>query len=459
MLSSLSGWLLCVVCVLLVWVYLLISRGPAKALGVAIVLSLVCPTWIEADFAGMPFNVRTTIACVTMLVYAFHPKGKIVTPLTWLDFPIAILYVLQITSDSYNSGFSPYFSPLAYGEWALPYVAGRYAVRNYEDLRFLAPWVLGILAFLGIAAIFEAVSGVNPFEVVFGNRPEELAPRDAERFGLKRAFGPLTHPIYFGMFQVVLMPWLFCLWQKGESFQIRLLATMGALLALAGTVCTISRTPVMTCILSAGLLTVIRYRFLRWPFALSCAVAVGGFLMYPDKVIDTISDWTGRSERSRLIEVDGKAVVTSSTRTRLVLFKTYSNAMIKGGLTGYGSKAVSTFPPQIPYMQGKSAISEIKAVDNAYILLTLRFGWLGGASLLLLFMTSFITAAMIYSGRSDSLFVAAVASVLVCIATFSLLLVWFSSDFSLPILWTFGVLSGLTSADRRHRHSESLMYR
>jgi hypothetical protein len=180
--------------------------------------------------------------------------------------------------------------------------------------------------------------------------------------------------------------------------------------------------------------------------------------MYPDKVIDNISEWTGRSERSRLIEVDGKAVVTSSTRTRLVLFQTYSNAMVKGGLTGYGTKAVSTFPPQIPYMQGKSAISEIKAVDNAYILLTLRFGWLGGAGLLLLFMTGIFTAALIYSGRSDQMYVAATASVLVCTATFSLFLVWLSSDFGLPVLWTFGVLSGLSSAGLRQRRAESLLY-
>ena len=56
------------------------------------------------------------------------------------------------------------------------------------------------------------------------------------------------------------------------------------------------------------------------------------------------------------------------------------------------------------------------------------------------------TELSLYFEPSDQLFPGAVACLLMVVAGFSLLLVFMSYDFGLPLLWTIGVLSGLASA-------------
>lgn len=452
MLSSSAGWLLAVVSIGVVWIYLLIRQGPVAALGAAMVLSFAFPVWIKQDVFGLPFNVRTSIAAVTMLGYALHPRGKIISPLTLLDFCIAFLCIAHISADTFATGFSPALPFRAWGEWALPYISGRFAIHNRHDLKSIAPWVVGVLAFLGIAACIEAVARVNPFEFVFGNRPVELANRSAERLGLKRAFGPATHAIYFGMLMAVLMPWLVCLWQSFESRRMRVTTAVAGAIACAGTVCTVSRTPVMTVLVMASLVVALRYRFFRWPLGLSLALAIGGLMTFPAEITDAVSRWTGGGDHVRLIEVDGQVAEYSSSRSRLLILPAYREALIKAGPTGYGSEALSTFPPKIPYMQGKADLSDsMKIIDNGYVVLTLRFGWIGGCCLLLLFLTAVTTGLSLHSDRPGELLPGTVASLLAVIASLSVLLVSMNYDFGLPMLWTIGILSGLASARTRQR--------
>lgn len=456
MLSNTEGWLLAVGSISIVWITLLIRTGPGLALGAATVLSFAFPTWIRLDVLGLPLDVRTAVLCITLSGYSLHPRGKIISPITMLDICVELIFVAQITADSFATGFRWTVPCVAYGEWFLPYLAGRFAIQDRRDLRTIAPWVAGVLIVLGGAACFECVTHVNPFEVVFGNRPEGLFKRTHERFGLKRAFGTTMHPIYLGMLLLVLMPWLISLWQSGQSLRIRKLTILAGMLAVAATIATVSRTPVITLLLCLTLLSAVQYRVLRWPLALTAATAFIGFLLFTNEVTDTVSRWSGGGDRGRLVEVDGQAVVTSDSRSRLVLFAVYSDALVKGGLTGYGSKAVE-FPPTIPYLQGKSSASDV--VDNAWVLITLRFGWLGGGCFLLLMLTAIFSAISIHLDHPDHKFAAVVASLFIVMATFSFFLVWMSYDFGLPILWTFGILSGLRSSRIRKHRSAGIVRR
>jgi hypothetical protein len=196
---------------------------------------------------------------------------------------------------------------------------------------------------------------------------------------------------------------------------------------------------------------VVRFRAIRWPVLIMTVAAVTGFLLFPNKITDTVSQWSGGGDQLRVIEVDGKETKISGSRSRLVLFTAYSKALFKGGLTGYGSEAVSKFPPNIPYMQGKAEASEILVVDNAYILIMLRFGWLGAGCLVLIFVTAIFSAALLHNNKPDDLFPAAAASMLFVVSTFSFFLVWMSYDFGFEILWTCGILSGLVPSRTRNR--------
>ena len=221
---------------------------------------------------------------------------------------------------------------------------------------------------------------------------------------------------------------------------------------MAGAVFTFSRTPVITILIAASLTLALRFKVLRWPLALSLAIAVGGFVAFPNEVTDAASRWTGGGDTPHLTEIKGEAVVTSSSRSRLHLLGIYSKALVKAGPFGYGSQATTGFPVRIPNMDGTFKSANLyKQVDNGYILLTLRFGWVGGACLVILFLTAIATGLSLYFARPDQLFPGAVACLLAVVASFSLLLVFMSYDFGLPILWTMGVLSGLASARTEER--------
>ncbi len=456
MLPGMQGWLLAIISISAVWLFVLFRRGPMPALGAGIVLSFAFPTWVQAEIFGLPFGITTTMACITLPGYVFHRDGKIISPLTLLDISVGLMFVSHILADSVATGFTIALPFAAYGEWVLPYVAGRFAVKSNKDVGFIAPWILGVLLTLSLASIYECLSGFNLFEYIFGNRPVELAGRNAQRLGFKRAFGPTTHPIYFGMLIAVLAPWLVSFWQLSRTYAFRSLAFIAGAISLAGAVGTVSRTPILTILGSATGLLVVRFHAIRWPILITTIAVVTGFLLFPDKITDTVSQWSGGGDRLRVREVDGNETEFSSSRSRLVLITAYSKALIKGGLTGYGSEAVSQFPPKIPYMQGKAEASEILAVDNAYILMMLRFGWLGAGCFVLTFITAIFSAAVLHNNKPDDLFPAA-ASMLFVVSTFAFFLVWMSYDFGFEILWTCGILSGLVSSHTRRRRAGNAM--
>jgi hypothetical protein len=428
MLSNSEGWCLSVCLVSCVWLYLRVRKGAVAALGATMVLSFVIPVWLQIKISGFPINVRTAIAVINLTCFllnprAYHSQGKILSPLTLLDCSIGMICITHIASDSFTSGFTPFLACRAYGEWILPYVAGRYAVRDRDDLTWIAPWVAGVILFLGAMSCFESLTKINPFEFVYGNRPTELAHRDGARLGLKRAFGPTTHSIFFGMLMAVLMPCLACLWQSFKSKRIRAFNVLAGVIGLGGTVFTMSRTPVLTVMGATAVTLALRFKALRLPLGLSLAIAIGVFVAFPNEITDAISRMTGGGDRPRLIEIDGEAVITSSSRTRLHVFGIYSEALMKAGPFGYGSAATSGFPLRIPGMEGtfKSAML-FEQVDNAYILMTLRFGWIGGMCLVILFLTAIATGFSLYLDRPDELFPGVVACMLTVVACFSLLL-------------------------------------
>jgi hypothetical protein len=448
MLSGIQGWSLCVSVILVVWSILLVRKGPNAALGASIVLSFVFPVWLEINVAGVPISIRTAAAILGLLAFLFPPQRlRILSPLTLLDFCIGFMCVVHVISDSFAEELTPSLPFRAYGEWVLPYAAGRFAIRDRKDLEWIAPWVAGVIVILGIMSCVESLTKVNLFEYVFGDRPVGLAHRKAARLGFKRAYGPTTHPIFFGMLIVVLMPWLVCLWQTFQSKRARILTLVSGVIAFAGTVFTMSRTPVLTVFATIAVTAALRIRLVRWLLGLTFLLAVVGFSFFPYEVTDTVSRWSGGGDEKRLVEIDGKAVVSSSSRTRLQVFTIYLRPMMKAGPFGYGSAVTSEFPLSIPSMQGTFKSSLLfEAVDNAYVLLTLRFGWVGGICLAILFLTAIWTGLSIFLDRPPQLFAGTVAGMFAVFACFSLLLVFMNYDFGLPILWTMGVLSGLASS-------------
>src|SRR5262245_16132379 len=102
MLSSVQGWTLSITIIGVVWIWLMIQKGPAVALAAAVLMSFAAPVWIRQNVFGLPFTVQTSMTAIAMLGYAVHPKGKIISPLTLLDFCIAFLCISHIAADSFT---------------------------------------------------------------------------------------------------------------------------------------------------------------------------------------------------------------------------------------------------------------------------------------------------------------------------------------------------------------------
>jgi hypothetical protein len=446
MLSGTFGWLASVLFILAVWGRLMIRQGPAAALGGAVLFSFAFPVWLKLNLAGIPLSIQTSVAAVTLLGYALHPRGKILSALTLLDFCMALIFVVHVSADSIAEGFDIALPVRAYGEWVLPYTAGRFAAGSLTELKAIAPWALVVIVVLSLVGGVEFLTDVNLYEVLFGSRPFDALSENAVRFGFSRAFGSAHHPIFFGMTLVVLMPWLVCNWQSAESGRRRILTLLTGLVALLGILSTISRTPVVAVIVFAGLLMSLRYTAMRLPTGILFIAVVAGFVAFPLQVTDTVSRWTGGGDSLRLIEIQGEAAQYSGSRSRLLVYRVYGDAIMKAGPTGFGTKATTGFPLRIPYLLGTAEYkSQMTVVDNAYVLQVLRHGWLGAGCFVLMFITAIGTGLSLYQGRPDQLFSGATACLLTAVAFPALILVWFSYDFGFPVLWTIGCLSGLAA--------------
>lgn len=446
MLSGTFGWVAALSLILSVWGVLLVRNGPRAAPGVAVLLSFAFPAWLKLYVADIPLSIQTTVAAVVLAGYALHPRGKILSPLTLLDFCMALIFVVHVSADSLAEGFDVSLPVRAYGEWVLPYTVGRYAAGSLTELKVIAPWALVAILVLSLVGVVEFLTNVNLYEVLFGSRPFDALSENAVRFDFQRAFGSANHPIFFGMTLVVLAPWLVCSWQSAESGRRRILTLLTGLLALLGILSTISRTPMLTVIVFFGLLISLRYSVMRLPVGILFIAVVAGFVAFPLQVTDTVSRWTGGGDSLRLIEIQGEAAQYSGSRSRLLVYRVYGDAIMKAGPTGFGTKATTGFPLRIPYLLGTAEYkSMMTVVDNAYVLQVLRHGWLGAGCFVLMFFTAVGTGLSLYQGRPDQLFSGATACLLTAVAFPALILVWFSYDFGFPVLWTIGCISGLAA--------------
>ena len=178
---------MCVVLISAVGAWIFLKYGASEALGNAVVLTFGLPVWLTVPIAGMPIGIRTFVGLAFLVAFAFRGPWKILSPLTFLDATVIGIVILHMISDMYYGASAVAVWNQAYGEWGIPYAAGRYAMRSQRSLEQLAWCVTAVLVVLAVGGIIEMVSGINLWEVVFGIRPEEGFTRKAARFGFKRA--------------------------------------------------------------------------------------------------------------------------------------------------------------------------------------------------------------------------------------------------------------------------------
>lgn len=432
------------------------SKQPHRAAGAIAFASLCFPSWLilplfrsSDTIVGTGIEVVFLVGSVMLGLYLFLPGRRVPLLLTPCDLCVAALIVLHLICDQSHTGLGMYDLGRAYVEWYMPYILGRVAIQSRQDMEKLLPVVACISMFLACIAMFEATFRLNLIESVFGNRPLEGFPRDASRWGMKRAYGPCLHPIYFGGVQLLLFPWALLVASRALQKRAHAIWILAPLIGLLGIGATGSRGP----LLAAGLL-VLGLTFglqPRWRIPLAIVGFLGAALVWlnGDAILQSLEAWSGEQSRRRpkVVVVEDEDRELTGTSSRVLLMDVYRIAMRKSGWLGFGSEAVSSFPVNVPVgPQEVATLQELRNIDNTYVLMTLRFGYLGLVTFGLVLLTGIGQAAWIgtrYSGSSVAFLAFAIASTITAFA-FLIFTVWLPPDMAIPFMMTIGISSGLT---------------
>ena len=452
--------MLCVSCGFAAWFGY--QHGKQYALGAGMAVSLLAGTWFKIVVGETDINVTIATAVILLIVYCTHSWRRIFSSLHLPDYLIASLALWHWIVDIYHDGQPLAFAAQAYGQWILPYAAGRYAFLHRGSLTKLSPVFVSVAAFISIAAIYESFTAWNLWETVFVHVDDVVARVTGQRYGLLyRAIGPVRNPIFLGIALLTMLPFAVDLVTRTEATpRIRCLGWSGMFLIALGIMATVSRGPIL-CMPVAIVLALAWYsRALRYAALAGSIIAAILVTMNYDAVLDFLDGGTNDHTISIIVQDDefGAPMIHNNTRHRLLIPRVYGPLVLKGGPLGYGTTDSSGFPPRnIPGIPTDPVLlASLTNVDNSYINVGLRLGWVG----LALFIATLISTvalciqiapvASTYLFPSESRVIIAYATVLIAV----LLEIWtvfFSYDHAFWILFQIGSISGLAGQVEKAR--------
>ncbi|MEQ8836066.1 MAG: O-antigen ligase family protein, partial [Lacipirellulaceae bacterium] len=444
--------------------------GMRRGFGEVMLLSLLVPTW--AYFGAsvgrvdwLPFktevDMRSGLGIACLIACLTRPR--IFNPWRWMlaDGVVLALAATHVLSDWQNSGFSLVVPVRAFGEWVMPYLIGRIVLRDIDDLRNLYPVALGVALALSGLGLVEMIARTNLPEMLYGQRPMEFMGREMSRWIFKRAYAVAKHPIFFSTMLLLLMPWAMYAASRVKRGGGPNWYRWTPWIVGAGVVSSVSRGPILALPVLFYVVALICRP--RWRVVLS----VSGVLIVLlsawqfQTIIKGLEVWSGESEyrRKREIVVADEKVEFSGTRTRLYLPIVYARALREAGLLGYGTDAVTGFPPRVPVgQQYAETLTRLQFVDNQYVLMTLRFGYLGLVCFTLLVGTAVYDYTRVaLDSRSGVAFTAGMAGAIVAVMLV-MITVWMPRDFGYLLLWSCGAGAALRSSKLSQSSYEPLPY-
>ncbi len=431
-------------------------RSPQFAIGNVVPIAFIFPAWLilplfsgPADsIYGSGVDIKLTVGAACLVLYCFLPGRTFALRIVPCDIALAFLILFHILSDMLNDGLDWIVLGRAYVEWYLPYVAGRLAIQSREDIEQL--WktlaVLGLI--LGGTAILEALADINLFELCFGVRPLEGTSRDAARWNMQRAYGPCMHPIYLGVLELLLLAWTGLATWRALRRRAGWPWVFAMVPCLLGIVATGSRGPILGVAFSSIVFFFYLLPSIRLVVASSIFAVVLVGVVNREAVLTQLEKWSGQAEQLQIetIKVDDETLTHSGTRNRINIFEVYKIALKRSGLTGFGTRAVSGFPINVPVGPREvETIKQTRFVDNEFILITLRFGYLGLAAFAALGGLALVQLLLIADQNPGQL----PQQLCCCLGAtlagglLTLLTVWMPYEIGFVLLWTIGLSSGL----------------
>ncbi len=448
-------WVLSVVCLVAIFVLLSYRYSPQAAIGWVVALSWLFPAWLILPLVeGAPdsivatgLDIKTTVATMCLVLYCVMPGRTFPIRLVMCDYAMLALVAAHLLSDISNDGFSWMILGRMYVEWYLPYVAGRLAVQSWQDANRLWPVVAAVCICMSLAAVPEAWFDFNVFESVFGPRPVEGTSRDAVRWGFQRAYGQAMHPIYFGVMQLLLLGWASYATVRALHRRTNVVWIFSMAPVIVGIVATASRGPLLGIAAGLAALYFCFYPRIRILAGGAFLAMVAAAIVFQEPIVRQLEKWSG--ERSQEIVIDGETHKQSSVRSRINVMRVNKIALRRSGLLGFGTRAVTGFPINVPLGPVEvEALNKVRFIDNTYILLTLRFGYLGAICFIaasIISLWQLYSVGTLFQGQSQQWFCHCLMSFLFA-ALLVLATVWMPYEIGFIVIWSFGISSGLSLA-------------
>jgi len=425
------------------------AKGGRQGLWYGWLLALAAmPIWITFTFGSLTLDMRS-IACVVGVaaIFIFKEPGAEDKPplrlhgLTLItDIAVVVLFLVQVYSQYRINRFGPLTAPDIARRWVLPYVVGRVYFGSVSDIRKSLPVTAKMLMGLSVMAVFEAVTKFHVVNKVLGKTYPILETGEGYRWGLKRAQGPLDHPIFFGMMLVLLYPFAFETFRevragRGPKWWRLLLPTLSA-----AVIVTVSRGAQIS-LMFTGLVTFF-FQKPKWRTVIFLFVVVGGAAGYGAKA--ALTEFLGKladesEDDIRLIMINGEEYEYTGTKHRQLLFVAYADAFTNCDAFGYGFE-----------MQGieleEPVAQRFSSIDNHFIKFFLQYGHIGLSCFIIQAILSLINLGIVaWDVRNPAASMAGAMFGALISVTFGLLSVWFAPDFGTVWLFCVGLAGNLRS--------------
>ena len=414
--------------------------GSRRALLLAVAICVVVPNWLLRDVGALVLDLRVATGLIALLCLLFDARHRWQYQFVVADALAILLTLSAITSESLNDGAAPSKMLAIACQWLLPCALGRFALVDTRGLYDLNSSLAATGAMLGLYAAIEAVTRVNVAHWVggFGGSLQGLTDI---RWGMKRAEGNLTHPIFFGLSMVLLLPWALSMAQRarrGESAQRWRLAPW---LTACGAIFSMSRGPQLALIATWFSLGWFRARAWRGVLAtLAVAAALTAYSTL-DLIVNVFHAWSGETAHET-IDIHGQTYSYSGTQHRLLQLIVYQDALAAAGWFGYGSAPLSQSVTAVPFVEDHLR-PLFTSIDNHYLHFTLQSGWVGIGSFVCLSLSGIVylfRRAGYASTADETLAAAQCGAIASCLGM--LFTVWFAADFGFVWLLMLGLIAG-----------------
>lgn len=339
------------------------------------------PVWLETGSIGWPLHLdgRTMAALVAGVGFLLFPdpspSGR------WLvgDALVTLLLGVMIASEFQAGELRPLTGPEFARHWLLPYAVGRRFLRSCDDLSGVVTVFSRVIPFIAAYGLLEMITRINPVsQALAWHLPGTglMESSDSLRMGLKRARGFAGHPITFGLMMTMLLPWALEAARQARAGWAPRRWRWLPWIAGAGAFSSVSRGAFISVMMNSYIYATLRARRLRVAMAVLAVLVAAGAYYGRESLAGALADAVGETKPIPM-RINGKAEMYTGTNHRLLLFEVYREAMENAGPLGYGfhlEGLIDRF--HIPRI--------FWSLDNAYILLLLKFGYVGLSLFLML---------------------------------------------------------------------------